>query len=247
MAKDKSKLLDITKNEVKAKKLCNIIINLEEYKNVSEEIVENEASDENELVLVIHGFFDIIFPEEMDSVSFSLPYAVNLYKHNIKSSSSKELVLEFEPGDTIFTAHFKNKNTNIDVLSALFQNRVKYISDDIYELIINIYTQLSGVTNIDFFNIETIVSQMFAEEINSKLVPLRLTNKKYSKNYAIDFTKSSHNFSNILGFSYGYTNNYLLNKVTDVHDKKKLDNSYLEDIITNKYTNIKNKENKNEK
>jgi len=234
--KDKSKYLDISKNEIKAKYKCMIIINLEEYKNVSEEIIEEENG--NELILNIHGFFEIFFPDELDSIQFTLPYNVNLYKQNVRvGKNSKELIFEFDPGDTIFTAHFKNKNTNIDVLSALMQNRIKYISDDIYELLISVYTQLSGVTNIDFFNIELILSQVFADKIGDKLVPLRLTNKKYSKKYAIDFQKASHNFSNIMGFSYGYVNNYLLNKIPK---KKKLDNSYLENIITNKYTKIEN-------
>jgi hypothetical protein len=239
--KDKSNYLDISKNEIKAKKECIIIINLDEYKNVSEEIVEDTESDTNDLVLNIHGFFEIVFPNDLNSIQFTLPYNVNLYKHNVSNGkNSKELIFKFLPGDTIFTAHFKNKNTNIDVLSSLFQNRVKYISDDIYELVLSIYNQLSGVTNIDIFNIETILTQVFAENINGKLTPLRLTNKKYSKKYAIDFTKSSHNFSNIMGFSYGYTNNYLMTKVTDKN--KKLDNSYLENIITNKYSKIKENE-----
>jgi len=238
--KDKYKYLDISKNEIKAKKECMIIINLDEYKNVSEEIVEDSENNINELVLNIHGFFEIVFPNDLNSIQFTLPYNVNLYKHNvINGKNSKELIFKFNPGDTIFTAHFKNKNTNIDVLSSLFQNRIKYISEDIYELVLNIYNQLSGVTNIDIFNIETILTQMFADTQNGKLVPLRLTNKKYSKKYAIDFTKSSHNFSNIMGFSYGYTNKYLMTKLTDKN--KKLDDSYLENIITNKYSKIENK------
>jgi len=238
--KDKSKYLDISKNEIKAKKECIIIINLDEYKNVSEEIIKEDSSDGGELVLNIHGFFEIVFPNDLNSIQFTLPYNVNLYKHNVvNGKNSKELIFRFMPGDTIFTAHFKNKNTNIDVLSALFQNRIKYISEDIYELVLNVYNQLSGVTNIDIFNIETIITQMFADTQNGKLVPLRLTNKKYSKKYAIDFTKSSHNFSNIMGFSYGYTNKYLMTKLTDKN--KKLDNSYLENIITNKYSKIENK------
>lgn len=243
--KNKSEYLDITKNEIKAKKSCIIIINLEEYKNVTEEIVDDSGT--NELVLNIHGFFEIFFPNDLNSIRFTLPYNVNLYKYNVElGKNSKELIFKFEPGEIIFTTHFKSKNTNIDVLSALFQNRIKYISDDIYELVMGIYNQLSGVTNIDFFNIEIIMSQLFAVDTNGKLVLLRLTNKKYSKKYAIDFQKSAHEFNNIMGFSYGYANNYLLSKVTDTDKKKKLDSSYLENIITNKYSKIKQQDEKKE-
>jgi len=231
--------LDITKNEVKAKKYCTVTVNLEEYKKITEEIIENGS--DKDLVLNIHGFFEIVFPYDLNSIQMTLPYNVNLYKTDTRvvDGNSKELILTFNPGDIIFTATYKHKNTSIDTLNALFENRFKYISDDIYELLLSIYTQLSGVSNVDFFNIELILSQVFAEKQGNKLVPLRLTSKQYSKKYAIDTQKSSHDFNNIMGFSYGYTNNYLNNKLTK--DNKK-DNSYLENIITNKYSVIENKE-----
>jgi len=224
-----SKYLEISKNEIKVKKECYVEIDLNEYKDINEEILNDN------LVLNIQGFFEIIFPEDLNSIRFTLPYHVNLFKHDVRMDK-KVMTLSFKPGDTLCKAFFKNKNTSIELLSSLLQNRIKYISDDISELVINIYSQLSGITNIDLFNIEIILSKMFATVESGKLIPLRLTNKNYSKQYAIDFTKASHGYNNILGFSYGYTNKYLMEKVTK---SNKIDNSYIENIITNKYSKIK--------
>jgi len=239
------KYLKVEKHRAVAKEDCFIKIIKEDYKNLLETIIDEGSEDElekginiknnqNEIVVNIPGYFELIFPSEMDSLKFTFPYEVQLIKHSVEETS-EYILFKYTKDDTIFRANFKKVQTNISILDSLFENRIKYISDDIYELIINIYRQLSGVSNIDLVNIELIMSQLFAD----KNELLRFTNKEYSKKYVMNTQQSSHDFSNLLGFSYGYVNNYLTKKLSS---NKTLENSYLEDIISNNYTKLENKE-----
>jgi hypothetical protein len=248
MNKNINKYLDIKKNEVLAKVPCEIIINVEEYKNIEEELAsfaeegetqktisKDEEELKEELVITVPGFFEIIFPDEMDSIKFSLPYKVQLFKTNILKQSSKLIHLNFEPGDRIFQASFKNPQSDIRVLNTLMENGVKYLNNDIYQTIIAIYNQFKTMSSIPFSHIELMVSQLFSTSVNGEMVPLRLTGKEYKKEYAIGTKKSAHQFGSTTGFSYGYTNDYLLN---DLSKSKRKENTYFENIISGDYEKL---------
>jgi len=239
------KYLEIEKNKVKATEYCELSINLEEFTKVKEEMLSNDSTVElteinskNSLVITVPGFIELVFPNKMDSIKLTLPYEIQVFKNDILISNSKELKLAFHQGDTIFQAQFKSFQTNILTLGSLFENRFKYISDDIYQLTVGIYNQLKGISGAHFINIELILSQLFGTELNGRFVPLRLTGKEYSKEYALNTKQSAHNFGNSIGFSYGYSNDYLLNKMSNTTKKE---NSYFEDIIAGNYSKLKDK------
>lgn len=252
MNKNINKYLDIKKNEVLAKVPCEIIINIEEYKAINEELasIAQEDSDPNsrlekgekgkqdtqdELVITVPGFFEIQFPEEMDSIKFSLPYPVQIFKNNVLEQTSKVIHLSFDVGDRIFQASFKSPQSDIRVLNTLLENGIKYLNDDIYQTVIGIYNQFRTMSPIPFMHIELMVSQLYSTEVNGEMVPLRLSTKDYKKEYAIGTKKASHYYGSTMGFSYGYTNDFMLN---DLAKTKRKENTYFENIISGDYDKL---------
>jgi len=255
MNKNINKYLNIKKNEVIAKVNCEIILNVEEYKAINEELAalaeqdtpeeksktqidanHDEEDSQNELVIVVPGFFEIQFPDDMDSIKFSLPYDVQLFKNNILSQTSKVIHLSYAPGDRIFQASFFSPQSDIRVLDTLLENGVKYLNDDIYQTVLGVYKQFESMSPIPFMHIELMVSQLFSDSVNGEMVPLRLTNKDYKKEYAIGTKKASHHYGSTTGFSYGYTNDYMLN---DLAKGKRKENTYFENIISGDYEKLK--------
>lgn len=253
MNKNINKYLDIKKNEVLAKVPCEIIINIEEYKAINEELasIAQEDSDsrlekgekgekgkqdiQDELVITVPGFFEIQFPEEMDSIKFSLPYPVQIFKNNVLEQTSKVIHLSFDVGDRIFQASFKSPQSDIRVLNTLLENGIKYLNDDIYQTVIGIYNQFRTMSPIPFMHIELMVSQLYSTEVNGEMVPLRLSTKDYKKEYAIGTKKASHYYGSTMGFSYGYTNDFMLN---DLAKTKRKENTYFENIISGDYDKL---------
>ncbi len=255
MNKNINKYLDIKKNEVLAKVQCEIIINVEEYKAINEELAsiaqeddstkgkwntqkratQDEQDTQDELVITVPGFFEIQFPDEMDSIKFSLPYPVQLFKNNVLEQTSKVIHLSFDAGDRIFQASFQSPQSDIRVLDTLLENGVKYLNDDIYQTVIGIYNQFRDMSPIPFMHIELMVSQLFSTEVNGEMVPLRLSTKDYKKEYAIGTKKASHFYGSSTGFSYGYTNDFMLNDLAKTKRKK---NTYFENIISGDYDKL---------
>jgi len=252
--KNINKYLDVKKNEVLAKVPCEIIINIEEYKAITEELARAAQEDnpkakgakgakdstvqddvQDELVITVPGFFEIQFPDDMDSIKFSLPYNVQLFKTNILTQTSKIVHLSFDVGDRIFQASFKSPQSDIRVLNTLLENGVKYLNDDVYQTVIGVYNQFKNMSPIPFMHIELMISQLYSTEVNGEMVPLRLSTKDYKKEYAIGTKKASHFYGSTTGFSYGYTNDFMLNDLAKTKRKK---NTYFENIISGDYDKL---------
>lgn len=240
-----NKYLNIEKHEVKAKTETEIKLNLDNYKEIVEDIKEVEENGHkiNKIVLVIPGFIELYFPNEMDSLKISLPYQIELLKNNF-SIDKKILTLLYEPGETIFYAEFKTTQTNLRFMDSLIENGIKYLNDDIYQTVLSIYDQMQKINNSLLVHTELIVSNMYGYPLNGEYVPLRVTGKEYSQKYALNTKKSIHNMQKLSGFVFGYSNEYLI-KSTSKDTKSGIKNTkkptYFENIIAGNYHKLQRK------
>ena len=233
-----NKYLYIKDNIVYTKVPAKIYLDLTEYKNISEDI-ETTFNNENYNAGIeevgntyeIPGFFILQFPEDNDSIQFYFPYNIFIFQTDNSDVTSKYIEINYEAESPVFYAKFKKEATDIKILDKLFENGVKYLSDNIPFLVLNIWKQFKPTMNLPLHNIEVILSQLFAQKINGKWVPTRLTpDQRYCKDCAINTKQSAHYFNKTLGFLYGYSNDAL---VTAITNPSNLDNnsSYLEKMI----------------
>lgn len=219
--KNYSKYLIIKKNEVQTKYMAQIRLDLEEYRNIKDnehlsqedlELVLGEDNiDGNERSFSIPGTLEILFPEEGVSLNIFLPYSINLVKTEDSIINSKEMIFNYEPGDTIFTAFVKKNETNIDTLGSLFENRVRYLRGYLPEQHETIWANLSNTSNVKAIHLSSILSMLYAKNENGSNKYIRHTTaQRYSKEYAIGTKESAHIFGEGLSSSlYGYVGDAL--------------------------------------
>ena len=248
-----NKYLYIKDNVVYTKVPAKIYLDLTEYKNITEDIETNFKNEEFNAGIEevgntyeIPGFFILQFPDSNDSIQFYFPYTIFIFQTDNSDVTSKYIEINYDSNSPIFYAKFKKEVTDIKILDKLFENGIKYLSDNIPFLIINIWKQFKPTINLPLHNIEIILSQLFAKRIDDKWTPVRLTpEQQYCKEYAINTKKSAHYFNKTLGFLYGYSNDALLTSITNPSN---LDNksSYLEKMIEGDFGEEENS-NSNEK
>jgi hypothetical protein len=250
MAGSKTKIrkyLKVEQNKIYTKIPARIFLDLSEYKSLNEQYAEKLGVEEIDNVFKLPGFFTIEFPEENDSIDFFFPYTVYITKTADTTITKDSLEILFEPDDLIVYGNFKDSDTDIGILSSLFQNGAKYLGNKPDKLIQAIWQQLLFSANVPVQHIEILVSQLYATYDKSKkqVVPLRLTNLSYNKKHIMNIKQSAHNLNNALGFTYGYSKESLR---TSVSKKKKGKNSFFEDIMGSNYdalverSNIEKKE-----
>jgi len=192
------KYLKIENNTVYTKVPAVIRFDLTEYKNINEEFDIEDTSENNEDSTIdnnyeIPGFFTLEFPEEGDSIQFYFPYNIFIISNDQTEESSKELTFKFNEDDPIFFVNFKKEETNIKVLQSLFENGVKYLSNDLSLLIYNIWKQLNATLNIPWQHIELIVTQLYGVYEDNQWIPVRLSkNATYSRETAMNTKQSAH-------------------------------------------------------
>lgn len=220
MNRDKAtllKYLTITETEIHTKFPCVIRLSLEEYK-----VSDNDLLDEEDFQLIageessfkIPGTLEIEFPEQGESINLFLPYSINLIKPEDFSVTSKEMVFNFEEGDLILNAFNRVVETNIETLSNLFENRVKFLRGYIPEQLEAIWSQLESTTNYRSHHLMLILSLLYAKMDKSSsgnnLGPVLIRHtpeQEYKKEYAINTKDSSHFFSmGAQATNFGYTN-----------------------------------------
>jgi hypothetical protein len=237
-----NKYLYIQDNVVYTKEPARIFLDLNEYKNINEDV--ELAFDEEQLnagieeignVYEIPGFFTLEFPEQNDSIQFYFPYNIFIFQTENSEVTSKSIEINYDSDSPVFYAKFKKEATDIRILDKLFENGVKYLSDNIPFLVLNIWKQFKPTMNLPLHNIELILSQLYGVKVNGKWVPVRLTpEQKYCKECALNTKQSAHYFNKTLGFLYGYSNDALLTAITNpsVLDKE---SSYLEKMIEGEF------------
>lgn len=235
-----NKYLEIKNGIVYTKTKARIRFDLSEYKNINEEFDLEESGDEVSIeqtsnnTYEVPGFFSVEFPDEMDSIHFYFPYNVYVFISEDSNESSKEIILNYDEDAPIFYAKYKKTDTNIKILDKLFENGVKYLSNDMNLLIYNIWKQISATLNIPWHHIEMIVSQLYVVKENGKYIPVRLSkDQHYSKECAVNTKQSAHKLNDLLGFFYGYSNDAIMTAVTK--EKNKETTSFIENIIKGKF------------
>ena len=241
MNRDKAtllKYLTITETEIHTKFPCVIRLSLEEYK-----VSDNDLLDEEDFQLIageessfkIPGTLEIEFPEQGESINLFLPYSINLIKPEDFSVTSKEMVFNFEEGDLILNAFNRVVETNIETLSNLFENRVKYLRGYIPEQLEAIWSQLESTVNYRSHHLMLILSLLYAkmgkneDGKNTGPVLVRHTpEQEYKKEYAIGSKDSSHFFSiGAQSFNYGYTTDAIWASI----NKNRYGNFNINDVI----------------
>ena len=240
MNRDKTtllKYLDIKENEIYTKFPCVIRLSMEEYK-----VADNDLLDEEDFQLVageessfkIPGTLEIEFPEQGETINLFLPYPINLIKPEDFSVTSKEMIFNFEEGDLIINAFNKVVETNIETLSNLFENRVKYINGFMAEQVEAIWSQLESTTNYRAHHLMLIMSLLYAkmekDENGNNLGPVLIRHtpeQEYKKEYAISTKDSSHFFSKgAQSTNFGYTNDAIWQSINkDRYGSAKLEKS----------------------
>jgi len=230
------KHFEIKENEVIAKEPCEVIIDLSEYKNIEAEYGDIIDIEESTSVYKIPGFFRVEFASN-DAVEFFFPYSVYLNKMENTVETSKLIQIEYQEGDVVFYAKFREEETDVKILDKLFDHGAKYLADKPDKLIQNIWTQLKPSSKVPFHHIEVIVSQLygFYDDQAGVYKPLRLSNHKYSKDFILTTKQSSHMLNNSMGFLYGYSNDALR---SSVQKRKKYQNNFFEDILSGNYEKL---------
>jgi len=230
------KHLDIKENEVIAKEKCTVTIDLSEYKNIESEYGDVIDIEESASVYKIPGFFRIEF-DSNNAIEFFFPYSVYLNKMENTIETSKMIKVEYQEGDIIFYAKYREEETDVRILDKLFEHGAKYLADKPDKLVQNIWTQLKPSSKVPFHHIELIVSQLygFYDEKSGTYKPLRLSNLKYSKDYILNTKQSSHHLNRGMGFLYGYSNDSLR---TSVQKKNEINNNFFENILSGDYDRL---------
>jgi hypothetical protein len=229
------KYLRIENNKVYTKVKARVSLDLTEYKDIEDESGEEIGIEEvSQDVYEIPGYFLLEFPDESDSIQFYFPYPVYLISTENVEEKSDRLTIEYEENDVVFYAQFKKEQTDIRLLDKMFENGIKYLSNDLGILTNSIWKQLSATINMPYHHIETILSQLYIKYEDNQWKPVRLTkDQEYKKEYAVNTKKSTHNLNNTLGFLYGYSNDALLSSISNnqISDKEKKSSS-LEKLIS---------------
>jgi len=235
------KYLYIKDNIVYTKVPAKINLDLTEYKTINEDVEFNlETEAETGIadlgnIYEIPGFFTLEFPDYEDSIQFYFPYVVYIFQTDDSEIDSKKIEINYEENSPVFYAKFKKEETDIRILDKMFENGVKYLSNNIPFLVINIWKQFKPTMNLPFHHIELILSQLYAVRQGNRWIPVRLSpEQKYCKECAINTKQSAHYFNKTLGFLYGYSNDALLNAISNpsVLDKE---SSYLEKMIEGEF------------
>jgi len=239
------KYLNVEKHKVYAKTAARVVLKLEEYKDINENYGEEIGIAEIENVLEIPGFFTIEFPDEGDSIDFFFPYNVYLQKTSSYEKTKDEIIISFKKEDLIFYANTREDETDIRILKSLFENGVKYLGDKPDKLLSAIWQQMLPNSNVPFWHLEVIVSQLYGtyDPKTKEILPLRLLDIPYSKKYILNLKQSVHDMNQTLPIMYGYSKDALRSMV---QKKKRGENSFFENIVSGNYDEM-TKEHKDKK
>lgn len=231
------KYLKIDKHKIFAKVDMTIMIDLDEFKNPDEELIDISDEDSEELVgsILIPGMINLEILKYNDEVQLYFPFEINLITPDNQEKNKNLVTYFYEAGDMICFAHTKSNATDIMVLDKLFENRVKYLSGVIDKHVVAIFDQLKSY-DIKMHHIETLLTVLYGEETEEGFTPVRLTkNAKYTKSNAIGTKDSAHKFNAALGFGYGYTKDAITDNITRSYETEKTD---LEKIIGGNYDDL---------
>jgi hypothetical protein len=230
-----NKYFKIEEHKIYTTVKCIVYIDLNEYK-ISDEDIETDEDNDFEDSMNIPGIFTVNIPEENDTVDFYFDFNINLIYPSAHSKEKNIVKLEYEAGDLLVYAETKSVDTNIEIIAALFDNRVKYIRGDVQTIIKSIYKQMSGTVKMKMHHISTILTTLYGEDTEDGFKPIRLTKKQdYNKSNALSTKESAHKLGVATGFNYGYNQEAINNNITRKYDPPKSD---MDNIIDGDYDKI---------
>jgi len=164
--KDIQKYLDISKNEIKAKKLARVYIDKTEYK-------EDQIQETPEYYIV-PGIIEIYFPDDMKYIQLPFTFNIKLRKNNSVIETDKEIFIEYQPGETIISQKYKTKELSFKTLSRILEGSAKFLRTP--EQYVSVIAEQINYS-IDLVYIELMVQHIFRCE-NDYSKPCRLCNYK---------------------------------------------------------------------
>lgn len=220
--------LEVTKNHIKTKVRAQVTLDLNIYKAVDSDKIDDADYEQitgGSSSFYIPGTFEIHY-ETGETDKFFFPFKVNLHKTQDVEITSSFITINYEPGDTILSAFVKVDETNISVVDALFENRVKYLNGAIGKQVETLWEQLESTIEYNPVHLELLLSLMYIEKENGEFKYTRHTNNQsYQAENAVGTKISSHIFNHgVASSAYGYTNDQIItsvlksNNFTDVEE-----------------------------
>ena len=142
--------LDISKHEIKTKKLARVFIDKTEYK-------EDQIHETPEYYLV-PGILEIYFPEDMRYIQLPFTFNVKLRKNDSIVETNKEILIEYQPGETIIEQKFKSKEISFKTLNRILEGSAKFLRTP--EQYVSVIVEQINYS-IDLVYVELIVQHIF--------------------------------------------------------------------------------------
>jgi len=215
-----NKYLKVSANEIYAKVYTVIHLNINDYKTLKDDFIESESDspdDEESLeapdflkdqdiskIITIPGTFKIDFPDDNDSIDLYFPYSINILKNRIQKETSSELILEFEKGELISFGYTKKTETDIQLLSSIMENSIKFLKGKIDRQVYAAWNQIHQGKPFSLHHLEVLLSQQYIayDEESQQYKPIRLLDKEYSAQYAVNSKESTHKLGEFSSFTY---------------------------------------------
>lgn len=160
-------ILDIKKNQINAKTSCSIILDENDYDDIS--LID--CGDKYQVV----GVLTLQYGEPPDINFTTLPFTImlDLFKPADVTIDGSTITMTYEPGELMIKQDYYEDTFNERTVDRLFEGGAKYITNP-EVLTMTIYNKLAS---IDLVHIESVVSNMFRDS-NDLTIPARLTNYK---------------------------------------------------------------------
>jgi hypothetical protein len=250
---DKQKLFkyfNITKELITCKYETIIELNINDYKIGEEELgsvqqgegdepfhAEELNDDSLSYVYSIVGIFNAYIPEFNESIPFAFPFNIELFKTENTTIKNGLVTIIYEPGDKLILATTKDSGTDLNVITKLMDNQVKYLHGNIEKTVEVLWDQIAKTNPVKFHHIELIYTILYGESTPDGYVPVRLGSQKYTKLNAISSKDSAHNFGTSNALNFGYSNDAILKNVIRKPNTEP-PKSDLEKIISAEYHNL---------
>ena len=183
--------LDISKYEIKAKHPAVVVLDKSEYKDEIEEFPEYYK---------VPGIINIYFPNDNKVLNLPFLFDVNLYKTPRITETKKELVIEYQPGDTIIKQKLKLNSLSFNTFRRLLDGHSKFIKSP--EQLAAALAEFMNYS-IDYVFFEVLAQQVYrcANDVSK---PCRLCN--YENCTFVGISKLPRKISWLLGMSFERAN-----------------------------------------
>lgn len=210
--------LIINESEIIADENCQIIIDLDQFHE--KEVVDDKAA------FFLPGILDIQLLDSKTIVNLPFLFTVKLFKKNMAEITSKKFSLNYEKGDIILFCEYKEKESSVQYIDRLLEQRVKYIKDP-QALSLALWKNILPVSNVSLVHCESVISELYRSKENNAL-PARLAG--YDKSVPLGMTNSVRSFTTAQGVSEGYSELSIEQNITN---DKKMPLSTLEKVMFN--------------